>query len=206
MNDFYLYQNTSILKNKLNIRSQEALEQAEADYVSLRLRQLAQNPLEGNYDSYHFCCIHEFIFQDIYDWAGEYRKLDIYKEEPVLGGLSVDYSKSGVIEDDVDTVLKEMNACTWKNMNKDEVVEKFALYMGRLWKIHPFREGNTRTVITFCCQYMEYLGFEIDREIYETNSMYVRNALVAYNAVFDDLGDLSKKEYLLKIVYESIEL
>lgn len=206
MIDIYLYKNSSVLKNKLNIKSQERLEQAEADYVSLRLRELVQRPLDGNYDGSHFQAMHKYIFQDIYEWAGEYRKLDIYKEEPVLGGLSIDYSKKDLISKDVENVLREMNACSWKTIVRDEVVEKFASYMAKLWKIHPYREGNTRTVITFCCQYMEHFGIAVDREIFETNSMYVRNSLVAYNAYFDDLGDLSKKEYLLKIVNESIEV
>lgn len=80
----------------------------------------------------------------------------------------------------------------------------FTYIIGYLWKIHCFREGNTRTTITFCCQYADETGFPINRELFEKNSVYVRTALVAYNAVFTDLGDLSKKEYLHGIVSDAM--
>ena len=70
--------------------------------------------------------------------------------------------------------------------------------------MHPFREGNTRTIITFCCQYADTVGIGPDRELFEKNAQYVRTALVAYNAVFDDLGDLSKPEYLRNTVEDAI--
>ena len=73
-----------------------------------------------------------------------------------------------------------------------------------MWKIHPFREGNTRTTITFCCQFIEAQGIMINRKLFEENAGYVRTALVAYNAFFSDGSDFSKKEYLYKIVYDAL--
>lgn len=66
-------------------------------------------------------------------------------------------------------------------------------------------EGNTRLAVTFCCQFIEAQGIPIDRTIFEKHSTYVRTALVAYAAVFHDLGDLSKKEYLERIMKDSLE-
>ena len=128
MRDIYLYEGTDVLKNLLNIRDRKKLDEAEADYVTYRLKEIAKNQLPGNYDYFHLLRMHEYIFQDIYEWAGQQRKLNIYKEEDVLGGLSIDYS-----------------------------------------------------------------------DIFD-----VRTALVAYNAVFDDLGNLSKPEYLIRIVEDAI--
>ena len=73
-----------------------------------------------------------------------------------------------------------------------------------LWKVHPFREGNTRTTITFFCQYADAIGLKINRELFEKNSRYVRMALVAYNAYFADGSNFSKREYLEKIVYDAM--
>ena len=56
---------------------------------------------------------------------------------------------------------------------------EFCDSLARLWKIHPFREGNTRITVTFMCQYAEELGFCIDRKLFEDNSRYLRTALVA---------------------------
>lgn len=70
------------------------------------------------------------------------------------------------------------------DMSHQEAAEEMSESLARLWKVHPFREGNTRTVITFCCQYSDTIGLNPDRMLFENNSKYVRDALVAYNAVF----------------------
>ena len=87
MCDPYLYENTEVLKNKLDIRTQDGLNDAEADYVVYRLKELAMNPLPGEYNTEHLLRMHHYIFQDLYEWAGEPRIIAIYKEEDVLGGL-----------------------------------------------------------------------------------------------------------------------
>ena len=89
MHDPYLYEGTEILKNKLGIRDKKELEIAEGDYTSFRLRSVLEKPVKGDYDFRHFCKYHEVIFQDIYDWAGIPRTIDIEKAERALGdGLS----------------------------------------------------------------------------------------------------------------------
>ena len=101
MFDPYIYPGTDILKNTLDIHDRQALDDAEADYVSLRLRELAENPLRGNYDFEHLCAMHKYIFQDIYAWAGQIRTINMEKEEPALGGLSVEYSDKIKIKKDL---------------------------------------------------------------------------------------------------------
>ena len=205
MRDPYLYEGETVLKNKLDIHDQDLLNEAEADYVSLRLRELVQNPLEGDYYTYHFFGMHEYIFQDLYSWAGEVRIIAIYKEEDVLGGLSVEYDDPLDIISNVHNVLSEMRQKLWGVMDKDTLAYEFCESLAKLWKIHPFREGNTRVTITFCCQFIEAQGIKINRKLFEKNSRYVRTALVAYNAFFANGDDYSKKEYLYKIVRDSIE-
>ncbi len=203
MRDIYLYDDCPVLINKLGIKEQKLLDDAEADYVSYRLRELAIHPLTGDYSYQHLLQMHFTIFQDLYEWAGTQRKLNIYKEEPVLGGLSVEYSDTLDIARDAQQILVEMTAKNWQKMNVSEKALEFTDSMAKLWKAHCFREGNTRTVITFCCQYADEKIQHIDRELFEKNSQYMRTALVAYNAVFSDMGDLSKKEYLRRIVADA---
>lgn len=149
MHDPYLYENEAILKNKLDIHSKELLEDAEADYVVYRLKDLAFNPLPGDYHTKHLLQIHEFIFQDIYDWAGQPRTISIYKEEDVLGGLSIEYSEPSDIVENLDHVLTDMRDKPWNQMEQSELTNEFCNSLADLWRIHPFREGNTRTTITF---------------------------------------------------------
>ena len=205
MRDPYLYPDVPVLRNKLEIRQQELLDNAEADYVVYRLKDLALNPLLGKYDTEHLMRRHEFIFQDIFEWAGQPRIIAIYKEEDVLGGQSVEYSDPFDIVNDISHVLADMRVKNWKDMGRQECAIEFSDSLARLWKIHPFREGNTRTTVSFACQYADEMGFMMNRKLFEDNAGYVRTALVAYNAYFSDGTDFSKKEYLERIVYDALE-
>jgi len=204
MRDPYLYENSQVLKNKLNIRIQQELDDAEADYVVYRLKDLAMNPMPGEYNTEHLLKMHHYVFQDLYDWAGQPRVIAIYKEEDILGGMSIEYSDPFDITRDIHFVLSDMRKKPWNNMDRVQAAEEFCRSLAALWKIHPFREGNTRTTITFCCQYADEIGLKISRELFEKNSRYVRTALVAYNAYFADGKDFSKKEYLERIVYDAM--
>ena len=203
MRDPYLYEDVAVLRNKLDIRQQELLDEAEADYVVFRLKDLALNPLPGDYHIVHFLKMHEFIFQDIFEWAGKPRTISIYKEEDVLGGQSIEYSDPFDIVRDLHHVLYDMRAKKWKKMSREQISCEFCDSLAKLWKIHPFREGNTRTTVTFCCQFADEMDFSINRKLLEDNAQYVRTALVAYNAYFSDGSDFSKKEYLERIIYDA---
>lgn len=205
MIDPYIYPGTDILKNVLDIHDERMLEYAEADYVSLRLRELAENPLEGDYDVNHLTRMHKYIFQDIYEWAGQVRTINMEKEEPALGGLSIEYSDKAEVKKDLSEALKRMTTRSWHHLSLEDRVKCFSEDLANVWKVHGFREGNTRLAVTFCCQFIEAQGCPIDRTIFEKHSAYVRTALVAYCAVFRDLGDLSKKEYLERIIRDSFK-
>lgn len=204
MRDPYLYEDVQVLKNKLDIHSQDLLDNAEADYVVLRMKDLAINPLKGDYHTKHLLDMHRYIFQDIFDWAGKPRIIQIYKEEDVLGGMSIEYSDPFDIVRDIHNILQEMRTKNWKGMDSEEKAKSFCDSLAKLWKIHPFREGNTRTTVHFCCQYADEKGFPINRKLFEDNARYVRTALVAYNAYFSDGSDYSRKDYLERIVYDAM--
>ena len=123
----------------------------------------------------------------------------------VLGELSIEYSDCFDIKKDASLVLSEMNAFHWETSEFSQVVEKFADCMARLWKVHPYREGNTRTIVTFCSMFIEAQGIYIESDLFKDNASYMRDALVAANAVFHDLGDLRKPEYLRRIVQDALE-
>ena len=193
MRDIYLYENSDVLRNKLDIRDSAILAAAEADYVSMRLRELAMNPLEGEYDEAHYFRMHHYIFQDIYEWAGVARRVNIEKSEDILGGMSVEYSDVVDVVKDIRYCLTKLNEVKRNDLSRQAVVERFSDLLALLWKIHAFREGNTRTTITFMCQYADAKIKEINRTLFEENSAYVRTALVAYNAYFTDRSNFQKK-------------
>ena len=204
MLDPYLLPGTTVLRNRFNIASQSDLDDAEGDFAALRLRELAENPLPGDYGVRHYLYFHRYIFQDLYDWAGEPRQMNIMKEEPALGGLSVEYTDYHSIRTELSRVLGAMRRRPWTRYDVEKQAKWFSHDMAALWKIHAFREGNTRTTIHFCCQFSDDHGFSIDRRLFEDNSHYARTALVAYNAVFPDVGDKSQKRYLEAFVRDGI--
>lgn len=205
MNDPYLYPHTDILRNLANIRDKEKLSFMEAEYTSIRLAELVIGESASRFDFVSLCDMHHYIFQDIYEWAGKIRIINIEKSEPALGGISIEYSDCFDIEKDAAFVLDKMNQYVWEKASLEEVAKMFSQYLAELWKVHPYREGNTRTIITFCSQFIESKGFYIDSDLFRDNAQYMRTALVAASALFSDLGDKRKSEYLEKIVLDALE-
>lgn len=99
-----------------------------------------------------------------------------------------------------------MRSIPWKNVEFEKRANLFSDCFARIWKVHPFREGNTRTITHFCCQYADSVDMTINRDLLKENSQYLRSALVAANAVFADLGDRSKTEYLYRIMRDAMGL
>lgn len=89
----YLYPNTEILINKFNIKDIDKLNSLKADFTSSRLKDIIQYGISGDFNLDHLLKFHFTIFQDIYDWSGKTRIIDIEKPEPALGGISIEYSK-----------------------------------------------------------------------------------------------------------------
>lgn len=206
MRDPYLYPGTEILKNLLGIMDSKKLQEAESDYVTLRLSEIAEDEgLTGVFDFAALCRLHYRIFQDIYEWAGKPRIMNIEKTETALNGISVEYSDVFDIGRDAGAALKKMDSFGWEGATLEETARKFSDYMAELWKAHPFREGNTRTVVTFCAMFIEERGIYIDSGLFKDNAEYMRDALVAASAVFHDLGDRRKPEYLYRIVEDALE-
>ena len=205
MRDPYCYPDTEVLRNRLGIMDDKELRVAEADYVSLNLAELAKEEADRIFDFGELCRMHYRIFRDIFDWAGKVRVINIEKMEAPLGNISIEYSDTFDIERDARAVLKDMNLYDWKHASFDETVKSFSGYMAALWKVHPFREGNTRTVVTFCAMFIEAQGIYIDSELFKDNARYMRDALVAASSIFSDLGDRRKPEYLYRIVEDALE-
>ncbi|HBC96860.1 MAG TPA: hypothetical protein DC034_08720 [Clostridium sp.] len=205
MKDPYVYPHTEILINKFNIKDQDLLNSLEADFTSSRLKDLILYGIPGDFNLEHLLKFHYTIFQDVYNWAGQIRTINMEKPEPVLGGISIEYSAIENIESVLISILSKMKHIQWNKLDVKQKAVVFSRYMADLWKVHPFREGNTRTIVTFCCYYAEKEGFPLDTDLLKDNSDYVRNALVAASATFHDIGDKSNLKYLATIIEDAME-
>lgn len=159
MFDPYLIPNTEVLQNRLGIKDKELLEKAEADITYLKLldidARLENKPL--NYET--FLEVHKYIFGDLYEWAGTIRTIPIYKEEAVLGGVSLNYGDVQSIQLQIETIIHELNQVEWSEISVEETIPLFSDLIAQLWLIHPFREGNTRTAMRFAGLFANAKGF-----------------------------------------------
>lgn len=204
MRDPYLYPNSEVLRNLADIHDEKALNDMEADYTLYRLSEVVTDSSGSRYGFEALCEMHRHIFQDVFEWAGKPRVINIEKAEVVLGELSIEYTDCFDIERVASHILKGMNDFAWEKADFLSVAEKFSECLAQLWKVHPYREGNTRTIVTFCSMFIESRNIYIESELFKDNSRYMRDALVAANAVFRDMGDLRKPEYLNRIVQDAL--
>ncbi len=205
MGDPYLYPDSEVLINLGGFHDKQELEDMEADYTTYRLSEVVFDDSVEQFNFEDLCTMHYRIFQDVYEWAGKPRIINIEKAEVVLGELSIEYSDCFDIAKDANQILKYMQNIDWKSEPFPIMVEKFSDCIAKLWRVHPFREGNTRTIITFVCMFIEAQGIYIASDLFKENASYMRDALVAANATFHDLGDLRKMEYLYRIVQDALE-
>jgi len=199
MRDPYLYEDVPVLKNLLGIKDAELLERAEADITAFYFSDVDGAIQSQVFDLHHLLAIHKYIFGEIYEWAGMIRTIPIIKGENILGGDTVRYSHPNEIERDCNCILKKLNSENWKIIGIDSTAEAFTKYIADLWQVHPFHEGNTRTIITFATQFAEANGFRMDKTLLKDNAAYVRDALVKASD-----GQYSDYKYLTKILKDAI--
>ena len=76
---YYCYPNCFISKNKLNIKDENLLDEAERQITAVKILDTKMHPIKGNLNFEHLANIHEYVFEDIYKWAGETRSVNISK-------------------------------------------------------------------------------------------------------------------------------
>ena len=148
----YKYPGTDVLRNKLDIRDQTALNQTERQFVGERIEQGAP---KGDFDLAHLQAIHKHLFQDVYEWAGEIRKVDFHKTSWFLPHSRIEMGMA-----DVHSRLKRdqyLSGRTRENFTKGA-----AEIIGDVNYVHPFREGNGRTQLLYLEQLSERAGHRID--------------------------------------------
>ena len=152
MQDPYCYPNSRVLKNKFGIRDFEELSLEERKFAKYRARELFENPAQGRFDFKHLRTIHKYLFQDIYDWAGEVRTVDIAK-----GNLFCRYF---AIEAEAKRIFDELKAEKYlRGMMIGELSGRLAYYLSEINALHPFREGNGRTQREFIRQLALFNGY-----------------------------------------------
>lgn len=164
-NSHYCYENTNVLINKLDIKNNEILQQAENKIVLAKLFELRQNNQIGKFDMIHFTSIHKFLFEDIYPFAGKFRTENIAK-----GFFS--FAEWEYIEDELNKLLEQLkNENYLANLDKENLAKRLAYYLAELNVLHPFREGNGRTIREFIRELAYKNNYLLDLQQTEAKEM-----------------------------------
>ncbi len=171
----------------------------EADKVSARITEvLSENAF--SFTPYEYIRIHRILFQDIYKHAGTIRDYNITKKEWVLDGDTVIYGSADFLKETLEYDFKEEKNFNYAGLSMHEIISHLAKFVSRLWQIHIFCEGNTRTTAVFFIKYLRTLGFSLTNDVFAKNAWYFRNALVRANYNNFEKGIHETCDYLEKFL------
>jgi cell filamentation protein len=161
--DPYTYPGTDVLKNRLDIRDEALLSRFEYQQSHTRVLELRANPIAGKFDLKHLQAIHQHVFQDVFDWAGKLRTINISKGGTSFAVVDRLESYGGKISE---SLAAEKNLT---GLDKVNFVARLAYYYGELNALHPFREGNGRATREFIADLAEKAGYELDQTRIDNN-------------------------------------
>ncbi|MBQ3182339.1 MAG: Fic family protein [Clostridia bacterium] len=174
------YEGTTCLINKFGITDEQKLAELEGRITFAKASVLERNPLEGNFDFSHYKAIHRFLFEDIYDWAGDVRKVNISKKGTVF-----------VPADEIETIaevcfgrLSDENL--FLNLCRTKYIEQITDFYCVTNTLHPFREGNGRTQRIFISQLVRHAGYNIDFYNVDIDELMIAT-IQAANGIMDNL-------------------
>jgi cell filamentation protein len=159
--DPYCYKGTSVLRNRLGLRDQEALDAFEAEATAQRFSE----PLPiGRFGVAHYRAVHRHLFGDVFPWAGRFRRVRIAK-----GGSMFCYPEH--IASEMARIFGELKAKAWlRGLSVDAFAQEAAHFLAELNAIHPFRDGNGRTQLAFVTLLAFAAGYQVDFERIEPKS------------------------------------
>lgn len=176
------YEGTTCLINKLGIRDEALLARTESAYVLAKASYLELHPLPGKFDLAHYQNIHRFLFSDLYEWAGELRKVNLSKKGTV-------FVPAAEIAQCANAYFSRASRIDFSALSKKQVAVELADLYSTLNMIHPFREGNGRAQRIYFRQWAGHLGLDIDFSSIDADRFMVA-MIHAAQGIMDDLVEL----------------
>ena len=167
----------------------------EADLVAARIAHILDSP-GYPLKIASLKAIHRELFKDIYDHAGQFRSVNIYKPEPILNGDTVKYTNYSALEDTLEYDFDTEKGKSYAGLTEEKVIKRVTAFTSSIWQAHPFMEGNTRTTAVFMECYLKNMGFQLDNTLFKDYSQYFRNALVRANFADYKNGIAETSQYL----------
>lgn len=180
--DPYLYPELNVMRNRLGIRQAERLAQAAYEFTALRAATLSLGPLLRGLP--HLCAIHQHLYQDIFDWAGDIREMDIYQGD-------TRFCHFAYIEKEGNALMQDLEEEGYLvGLEKDEFINRLSHYYCEINVLHPFRIGNGIVQRIFFEQLAIHAGYQLDwrdidpEEWVQANQSGAMGDLSALNTIF----------------------
>ena len=188
--DTYCYPGTDVLRNKAEITNAEDLDAYEGELSTLRSIEILENPIAGQFDLAHLPRIHLALFQDVYEWAGKIRTVDISRGNSRFANVRF-------IESAASDIFNKLARENWlRGLDADTLSKRLAHYLSEINALHPFREGNGRVQRIFISQLSQSAGYQLDYSDLEQEQIY-RAMELAFNG--DEL-------ILAELILEHLEI
>jgi len=152
--DPYLYPELNVMRNRLGIRQAERLAQAAYEFTALRAATLSLGPLLRGLP--HLCAIHQHLYQDIFDWAGDIREMDIYQGD-------TRFCHFAYIEKEGNALMQDLEEEGYLvGLEKADFINRLSHYYCEINVLHPFRIGNGIVQRIFFEQLAIQAGYQLD--------------------------------------------
>lgn len=172
-----------MLRNKLGLKDPEKLEEAEFSITATEISALDEDPVPGNFDLEHLQAIHKRLFDQLYDWAGELRTVDLVKD-------GTQFAHVAHLSRAATDVFAQLRQDKWlKNLDEGAFLDGFTHYYSEVNILHPFREGNGRVQRAFFTLLAKYSGYHVawDRMNQEDN---IQASIAAYRGNEEPLAEI----------------
>ena len=178
LDELYCYPpDFTVLKNKFEITNQESLDKVERLYATQRIREVCPS---GNFDLDHLKAIHHHIFQDVYNWAGEVRLVEISKgESDFLPSSRIDMAMNSIHK-------KTIGKRYFQDLDQNTFAKLVAEIIGDINYIHPFREGNGRTQLIYLQQLSAKAGHALALETINREE-WIKASISAQNTDYEGM-------------------
>lgn len=181
------YPNTTCLINKFDIKDDKKLSQIEAEITFAKAVILESEEVKPPFDFEFYKSIHRFLFEDLYDWAGELRRVDISKKGTIFCSVKE-------LEISCDACFKRLEKENYfKDATKKKFVEELVDFYVTTNYLHPFREGNGRTQRIFISKLIKYNGYDFNFSNINPDLLMIATIKSA-NGVTDDLYTFFENE------------
>ena len=172
---------------------EEADEVATAIYEILNNKSFRFDYLTlKNYHQRLFCNLNKEKYN-----PGVFRLFNMTKDETILNDDTVNYQSYDMIEETLKYDFQEEKEQNYIDFNDEQLIDRICEFTSKIWQVHPFQEGNTRTMAVFIQKYLISIGFKVNNKIFKDNALYFRNALVRANYTNYSKGVKADKKYLI---------